>query len=433
MSLVGDFLARYRREYDFYDQVARLVARRIDGFLRASGIRAMVTARAKHPVRLEEKVQKRHEAKSYASEEAIYQDIPDLAGVRVALYFPSDSLSVDKIVRANFDFDEPPRVFPIERAAPSSYSRRFSGYAATHYRLRLRGNSLDELEKRYMQARVELQVASLLMHAWAEVEHDLAYKPTKGELSEAEYAILDELNGLVIAGEIALERLHKALEARVSQQGRKFSSHYDLAAFLFDSVKPILKMAPDDTTLGRIDILYALLQKLDMATPEKVSPFLEAVHSDTQRRSISDQIVDLILSKDLVKYELYSKLRAEYAEAENQRRPTGMHDEALDRFMRSWIAVEQAAETMADILEPDRRYAGYDALYVLNMIYHNSNIISEIDRIQRLRNNIVHGSEYPDSEILREEAARLDIIAKDLRNEAAEIHQARRENRPTST
>ena len=48
------------------------------------------------------------------------------------------------------------------------------------------------------------------MHAWSEVEHDLVYKPLNGTLSEEELAILDELNGLVLAGEIALERLHIA-------------------------------------------------------------------------------------------------------------------------------------------------------------------------------------------------------------------------------
>lgn len=45
-------------------------------------------------------------------------------------------------------------------------------------------------------------------------------KPLQGRLSDDEYAILDELNGLVMAGEIALERLQKAGEARVAAGGR---------------------------------------------------------------------------------------------------------------------------------------------------------------------------------------------------------------------
>src|SRR5690606_9552985 len=97
-------------------------------------------------------------------------------------------------------------------------------YWATHYRLKLRESSLQEGQKRYAAARVEVQVASVLMHAWSEVEHDLVYKPLQGTLSDEEYAILDELNGLVLAGEIALERLQKAGEARVTREGTPFAS-----------------------------------------------------------------------------------------------------------------------------------------------------------------------------------------------------------------
>ena len=53
------------------------------------------------------------------------------------------------------------------------------------------------------------------MHAWSEVEHDLIYKPMQGTLSEEELAILDELNGLVLTGEIALERLQAAGNERI--------------------------------------------------------------------------------------------------------------------------------------------------------------------------------------------------------------------------
>jgi ppGpp synthetase/RelA/SpoT-type nucleotidyltranferase len=52
------------------------------------------------------------------------------------------------------------------------------------------------------------------MHAWSEVEHDLVYKPLDGDFSPEEYA-LDQLNGLVLAGEMALETLQKAQQARL--------------------------------------------------------------------------------------------------------------------------------------------------------------------------------------------------------------------------
>ena len=55
----------------------------------------------------------------------------------------------------------------------------------------MREESLDRSQKKYTTARIEIQVASVLMHAWSEVEHDLVYKPLQGTLSDEELAILD--------------------------------------------------------------------------------------------------------------------------------------------------------------------------------------------------------------------------------------------------
>lgn len=93
------------------------------------------------------------------------------------------------------------------------------------------------------------------MHAWAEVEHDLVYKPLQGKLSEEEYSILDELNGLVLAGEIALERLQRAGERRVATSGRLFDNHYDLAAYLLNRAAPLLTGANPEAIIGRVDVL----------------------------------------------------------------------------------------------------------------------------------------------------------------------------------
>jgi ppGpp synthetase/RelA/SpoT-type nucleotidyltranferase len=183
--------------YDLYYQVARLVAQIPEGRLH--------TSRAKAVGRLEAKVRQRATTRNYTSGDDIYNDSVDLAGGRVALYFPGERRQVDSIIRSLFAFAETPKEFPA-RSNPT-YDKRFSGYWATHYRAQLRETSLSDAQKRYAEARIEIRVASVLMHAWAEVEHDLVYKPLQGKLSADQDAILDELNGLVMAGEVALERL----------------------------------------------------------------------------------------------------------------------------------------------------------------------------------------------------------------------------------
>lgn len=136
------------------------------------------------------------------------EDIVDLSGVRVALYFPAEREEVGRIIKSLFVPVVEPKEFPTP--GQPTYEKRFSGYWATHYRVRLPEILLNESQKRYAEARIEIQVASVLMHVWSEVEHDLVYKPLQGQLSEEEYAILDELNGLALAGEVALERLPRA-------------------------------------------------------------------------------------------------------------------------------------------------------------------------------------------------------------------------------
>ena len=254
MSLIDGFVARYRKEYDFYDQAARLVSQLLDTALQSAGIRAIVTYRAKSRSRLEAKMRQRGKSRTYESLDDLYADIADLAGVRMALYFPAERDQFGKLIRDRFTVIDSPKEFPA--AASPSYSKRFSGYWAKHYRVHLHESSLNDAQRRYADAVVEIQVASVLMHAWAEVEHDLVYKPSQGQLSDEEHAILEQLNGLVITGEIALEQLQKAGEARVAATGGMFTNHYELAAHLLNEAAPVLKGPVPDAALGRVDLLF---------------------------------------------------------------------------------------------------------------------------------------------------------------------------------
>ena len=102
MGLIEEFIARYCREFDYYDQTARLIAQALDSNLQAAGIRSMVTSRAKSPARLEAKVRQRARTKNFTTLEEISADIVDLAGARVALYFPGERDQVDRLVKQLF-------------------------------------------------------------------------------------------------------------------------------------------------------------------------------------------------------------------------------------------------------------------------------------------------------------------------------------------
>jgi len=126
MGLIEDFISRYRREYDFYDQASRLVEQLLEARLQAAGVRAIVTSRAKAAGRLESKVRDRAIRKSYASVEDIYSDIPDLAGARVALYFPGQRDQVELLINELFVIAKK-KSFPDGGPSKAPWSTRRSG------------------------------------------------------------------------------------------------------------------------------------------------------------------------------------------------------------------------------------------------------------------------------------------------------------------
>jgi len=236
-DIIDEFMGRYNKEYDFYFNLAKQVEVELEKHLRDSGVRCIVSSRAKSPDRLRVKISGRNEEKNYKNVDDVFEDIIDLSGVRVAIYFPGNMTEVDNVIRNIFSVEKE-KIFPENKkqiSPPGEYEKVFSGYKATHYRVKMKGDT------RYSQLHpVEIQVASVLMHAWSEVEHDLVYKPFQGNLSREEHMILDEINGLVLTGNLALERLQQAGRARTEAQSYEFKNHYDLTSFFISQKSSIM-------------------------------------------------------------------------------------------------------------------------------------------------------------------------------------------------
>jgi ppGpp synthetase/RelA/SpoT-type nucleotidyltranferase len=92
-------------------------------------------------------------------------DVTDLVGLRVITYFEDGVDRVGQLLEARLPVD-------FHRSTDKRRQRddgRF-GYRSLHYVCRLGGEGLPP------DARYEIQVRTLLEHAWAEIEHDLGYK-----------------------------------------------------------------------------------------------------------------------------------------------------------------------------------------------------------------------------------------------------------------
>lgn len=223
------------------------------------------------------------------------------------MYFPGDIVEVEKLIEDNFQV-EGRKQFP-EGSRPKE---PIFGYSAAHYHVRLRPGSPGDPEARYCEALVEIQIASVLMHAWAEVEHDLMYKPSTGQLSSDECEILNQLNALVIAGETALNHLQRAMERRIRTVETQFKNHYDMAAYLYDELKGTPAHAAREPQMGRVDVLFEFLRLAKLNSPKCLSKFVDGFDAGPNVNTVARQIVDRILKCDCVEnaLALYKKAQS---------------------------------------------------------------------------------------------------------------------------
>lgn len=412
-EVVAEFVAAYTREFDYYQAAARLCSQRCEALIGPRGVRAIVTHRAKRPAKLRAKLQERDKLKQYASSQQIRDDIPDLAGVRIALYFPGDRQIVRSILEENFKVEEQ-RTFPLHDK-PKRRGKRFDGYHADHYRLFMQDSRVDAADKQYTNARIEVQVGSVLMHAWAEVEHDLIYKPENGFLSQDEEAILDEVNGLVLSGEIALERLQRALERRLGDLDASFDSHFDLAAYLhrwWDNGRTTF-----EPPMGRADVLWELLREAKLNNGSKLREYLGDPRDLWSSEPMSNQIADRILAVRPELYDFYSELLANlsFTYAYEHKDPSALvQSDAIGRFFSRWIVFERTHSIHSKLHGNAALKSLADPQGWTRKIKLSQTAIENIREARVVRNNLVHGIEIPTQQELDVETRRLDEILHEL-------------------
>ncbi|ORM67545.1 hypothetical protein HA51_19025 [Pantoea rwandensis] len=99
-------------------------------------------------------------------------DLTDVSGVRVILYLDSDIVKVSNIIKSTFSIDDKNSMDNEGRLSSDKV-----GYRSVHYVCDIgeERNSLQEYE--YISGlKCEIQVRTMLQHAWAELTHDRNYK-----------------------------------------------------------------------------------------------------------------------------------------------------------------------------------------------------------------------------------------------------------------
>lgn len=122
-----------------------------------------------------------HRIKKLASTERKLQakglelsDLHDLLGLRVITYFPDEVDICSAIIEREFHINEVDSIDKRALLPPDRF-----GYLSRHYIASLSPARSFLTENRpYKDMTFEVQIRSILQHAWAEIEHDLGYKAT---------------------------------------------------------------------------------------------------------------------------------------------------------------------------------------------------------------------------------------------------------------
>ena len=98
--------------------------------------------------------------------------VTDVVGIRIITYLEDEVDIVGRMLESEFTIDQKNSVDKRKALDPDRF-----GYLSLHYVCCISNERLKLPEyRRFKDLFVEIQVRSILQHAWAEIEHDLGYK-----------------------------------------------------------------------------------------------------------------------------------------------------------------------------------------------------------------------------------------------------------------
>jgi len=253
-------------------------------------------------------------------------EITDLVGLRVVVYQLSDIDRVGEIIRSNFQIDEDHSINKSEDLEVDRF-----GYLSVHYVF-----SLDESRAKLPEysglrnIRGEIQIRTVLQHAWAAIDHKLRYKSDK-DIPTKHKRHLYRISALLEAADESFEILTSDLaesigEYKESVKGGNLKLPLDLdsiTTYFNEAPIPLalvktaenahivvaphspnskqqefsrlLKHATED--LGAKDI--ESLNKLVESAIPSAKAFFETLEKEW-RKAIADKQVKLVLPKEMI-------------------------------------------------------------------------------------------------------------------------------------
>lgn len=155
----------YRKNRSMYNDFTHEMQDLVTNFLMKKNIRIhSIVSRIKGETSLKNKIIKKNYTK--------LEEMTDLCGIRIITYFSDDVDLVADIIQKSLTIDQKNSVDKRKLLSVTQF-----GYLSVHFIASLTTSQLQLPQyKKFENCKVEIQICSILQHAWAEIEHDLEYK-----------------------------------------------------------------------------------------------------------------------------------------------------------------------------------------------------------------------------------------------------------------
>lgn len=207
------------------------------------------------------------ERKSY---ENPFEDIEDICGIRIICYYQSDIEKIKTIVSKEFN------TLNDENKEKTLEFDQF-GYRSTHFIIKIKEDWLTTPNYRGLQdLKAELQVRTVLMHAWAEIEHKLAYK-SETQIPNEYKRKFSRISAKLEEADEQFEEIKNKIEIRKTEliESAKKSKQFNYEDFNLDTLQAFLDYAfPNrQKSIQETSILFNEILAEDVTFKELVEGF----------------------------------------------------------------------------------------------------------------------------------------------------------------
>ena len=252
-----ELLQQYRSLLPVYTQMAEVIPERLKEFFAEAGI---IVAAVEHRVKTEDSLAGKLKLKG-----GKYPDIfalTDIVGLRVITFYIDDVDKVASVLERLFDIDWENSIDKRKVHETDSF-----GYLSLHYICRIPEKSYSDPEHPELnKIRFEVQMRTVLQHAWANMSHDTGYK-SGVEIPKVYLRNMSRLAGMLELCDDEFSRIRREItDYRRNVQKLVASGNLEEVLLDGDSFKSYLQIGPFDRLGKRIaSINQAEIQPVDLS------------------------------------------------------------------------------------------------------------------------------------------------------------------------